>query len=57
MKKNEEKNLKLKDINDKDFYNIEDNNKLLEKIEKIKVDKSKKEHIELSKKFLASYFK
>lgn len=57
MKKNEEKNLKLKDINEKDFYNIEDNKNLLEKIQKMKINKEKNDHIILSKKFLSEYFK
>ena len=57
MKKNGEKNLNLKDINQKDFYNIEDNKNLLEKIQKIKISKENKEHIILSKKFLSDYFK
>lgn len=57
MKKKQKNNLNIKDLKENEHFNVEINNKIIEKINKIDDKSDLKDHIELSKNFLKNYFK
>ena len=57
MKKKANNNLKLQDLKENNHYNVEINNKIINKINAIDINNELKDNIELSKKFTKSYFK